>query len=471
MPVSSNKSRIEHILVLMLENRSYDHMFGYLPNGEGLSGKEYNLVDPLDPNSEKVYVSNTSGYVTATNPSHDVIDVEKQMYGEVGRIVHPAPMNGFVKVQIEAAKGDVEEGKKIMECFDPERIPALTTLAREFVLCDRWHSSVPGPTWVNRFYVHAATSDGVSRDDPKHLYEMKTIFDVLSENGFTWNVYFGDIPQSLILQHQADRWDHFKEFHRFHKDLERGELATYTFIEPRFINFHHWKATDQHPPHDVRLGEYLIAEVYDALRLSRFWETSLLVVLYDEHGGFFDHVSPPDPVPNPDGKVAVDPPFDFKRLGVRVPAVLISPWVEKGQVDSTVYEHASVPATIRALFGFPEALTARDRMANTFEKNLSRSTPRTDAPMALPVPGKPSEIRHHRQLLRSGNLEQRVRRWLYREEKSLEPLSSFQQSLVEMVDRLNEDAKTDVPPLAAKALREYDAAVHVYDSLKRFLRR
>lgn len=159
--MSANKSPIEHIVVLMMENRSYDHMLGYLPNGHGLTGKEYNLVDPADATSEKVYVSNRSGYVTATNPAHDVVSIEKQVYGGLGQIIDPAPMNGFVKVQIETAKGNVEEGKKIMECFDPVKIPALTTLAREFVLCDHWHSSVPGPTWLNRFFVHSATSDGV----------------------------------------------------------------------------------------------------------------------------------------------------------------------------------------------------------------------------------------------------------------------------------------------------------------------
>jgi hypothetical protein len=111
-------------------------MLGYLPNGHGLTGEEYNLVNPADSKSEKVYVSNRSGYITATNPSHDVVSVERQEYGEFGQIVHPAPMNGFVMVQIETAKGDMEEGKKIMECFDPVKIPALTTLAREFVLCD-----------------------------------------------------------------------------------------------------------------------------------------------------------------------------------------------------------------------------------------------------------------------------------------------------------------------------------------------
>jgi phospholipase C len=467
--MSATKSPVEHIVVLMMENRSYDHMLGYLPNGHGLTGKEYNLVNPANPTSEKVYVSNRSGYVTATNPSHDIVSIEKQVYGATSQIVDPAPMNGFVKVQIDTAKGDVEEGKKIMECFDPAKIPALTTLAREFVLCDRWHSSVPGPTWLNRFFIHAATSDGVSFDDPRHLYKMKTIFDALFESGLTWNVYYGDIPQCLILQHRGDALGHFKRFHKFHEDVQAGELAAYTFIEPRFINFRHWKANDQHPPHDVRLGEYLIAEVYETLRASRYWEKSLLVVLYDEHGGFFDRVPPPDHVPSPDGKVGVNPPFEFTRLGVRVPAVIVSPWVEKGQIDSTLYEHASLPATVRTMFGLPDALNARDRAANTFERNLSRSTPRTDAPMSLPVPGQPDEIRHHRRLLRAGALEQWLRGLVSRGQESQEPLTLYQKSLVELADRLNEEAQSGLSPRADKILREHEAAVHVQESLARFM--
>ena len=158
-----NHTLIEHVIVLMLENRSYDHMLGYLPNGHGLKGDEFNLVDPSDPASERVLVSNKADYISA-NPGHDFESVEIQLYGQAGAIVDPAPMNGFVTAHIEEEKGNVELGKKIMECFDPERLPALTTLAREFCVCDRWFSAVPGPTWLNRFFAHSATSDGMIID-------------------------------------------------------------------------------------------------------------------------------------------------------------------------------------------------------------------------------------------------------------------------------------------------------------------
>lgn len=463
------KFTIEHLIVLMLENRSYDHMLGYLDRGEKLSGTEYNLVDPAQPGSEKIYVSDTCGYITQPNPSHDVVSVEKQEYGQVGKIIDLAPMSGFVEVQTETARGNLELGKKIMQCFYPENIPALTTLAREFVLCDHWHASVPGPTWPNRFFAHAATSDGMCSDDARHSYQMKTIFDSLSQNGVTWNVYYGDIPQSILLKHEEDKLGHFKMFHTFFEDLENGTLAAYSFIEPRFIDFLRWKATDQHPPHDVRLGEYLIAEVYDTLRFSSYWEKSLLVVLYDEHGGFYDHVPPPNKVPNPDGKVSVNPPFDFTRLGVRVPAVLVSPWVERGRVDSTLYEHASIPATLRNLFNLPRSLTARDQAANTFEKNLSRSSPRHDALTILPVLGDQAEIKQLRKLLHVDAHAQALLHKLSGEDESHAPLTLYQQSLVELADRLNNEARANLPPQAGLINHEHAAALHIHESITRFL--
>jgi phospholipase C len=459
---------IEHVIVLMLENRSYDHLLGYLPNGHGLTGDEFNLVDPADPTSERVRVSNTADYISI-DPAHDFVSVEKQLYGAARHVVDPAPMNGFVAAHIEEAKGDVALGKKIMECFDPARLPALTTLAREFCVCDRWFSAVPGPTWLNRFFVHAATCDGMIIDTAKHNYKMKTIYDALGKNGLSWNIYYGDMPQSIVLQHHWRMLNRFKRFEKFYVDIEKGELAAYTFIEPRYFNLHEWKANDQHPPHDMRLGEYLIAEVYDTLRSSPYWEKSLLVVTYDEHGGFFDRVSPPELVPSPDGKKSRHPPFDFTRLGLRVPTILVSPFVEKGAVDSIIYEHSSLPATLKTLFNLPEGLTARDKAANTFEKNLSCCTPRSDTPLTLPVPGEPEESPSHRELLRTDALEKWRRGEVNQAAVSHTPITAFQESLVELGHLLNKQAHAKAPAVPIKT--EHEAAIHIHESLAHFLER
>ena len=423
----------------------------------------------LTQTSEKVFVSKTAGYLTDTaDPSHEFESVQAQLYGDPGKVVDPAPMDGFVKAGIQSAKGDVAAGKRVMECFNPEALPTLSTLAQEFCVCTRWFAAIPGPTWPNRLFIHTATSDGAAANDALHLNSMRTIYDSLEEAGLTWRVYFNDIPQCLALDHLWGRLDHFKAFEDFHEDIGRGDLANYTFIEPRYFDFLEWKASDQHPPHDIRIGEYLIAEIYETLRASQLWESSLFVVLYDEHGGFFDKVSPPTGVPNPDGKVSQNPPFDFTRLGVRVPAVLVSPWIEKGSIDPTPYEHSSLAATLKALFGLPEFLTARDKAASTFEKNLSRSTPRDDTPVTLPMPGDPAEARRHRDLMRTGVLPELLGQAAGSGSKPAARLAEHHQMLLGLVGRLNLSFGKPAPAPAGPQ-SEHDAAVHILNSIKRLL--
>jgi phospholipase C len=470
-PQEKESYLVEHVVVLMLENRSFDHMLGYLPHAGALSGDESNPLDPLDPDSERVHVTDQATYVSAIDPAHDFVSVTGQLFGHQDRVLDPAPMNGFVKACIEQAQGDVAIGKQIMDCFDPDKLPALRTLAEEFCLCTQWFSSIPGPTWPNRFFVHAATSDGMITNDAKHDYGMQTIYDSLAAEGLSWTIYHGDMPQSLILRHLWDNPGRFRGLERFHRDVENGDLAHYSFIEPRYFDLLEWKANDQHPPHDVRFGEYLIAEIYETLRNSKLWEKSLLIVLYDEHGGFFDRVPPPGPVPNPDGKTSQDPPFDFTRLGIRVPAILVSPLIEKGQVDSTRYEHASIPATVKNLFDLPAYLTARDKAANTFEKNLSRATPRTDTPATLPLPGTAEEIRHHRQLIRTSSAQADVAATAEHPQASQAPLSEFQLTLAEVADILNRQAQPQMQARTAQLRTEHEGAVHVQESLARFKQR
>jgi hypothetical protein len=191
------------------------------------------------------------------------------------------------------------------------------------------------------------------------------------------------------------------------------------------------------------------------------------VVLYDEHGGFYDKVSPPTGVPNPDGKVSQNPAFDFTRLGVRVPAVLASPWIEKGSVDPTPYEHSSLAATLKALFGLPGFLTARDKAANTFEKNLSRTTPRADAPVALPMPGDPAEARRHRGLMRNGPLADLLEQAAGSGPKPAAQLAEHHQMLLSLSERLKGGLAQTLPALVGQS--EHDAAVNILNSVKRFL--
>jgi phospholipase C len=384
---------IRHVVVLMLENQSFDRLLGYLDLGdptqrlEGLTGAEVNPVaPPTDMTPVPVQrVSTPSVYVTEFDLGHDFEDVNEQLFAERAPSGASAPTNtGFV---LNYARQDGpdgrplgDRGREVMRCLDPALVPVLTTLARSFTVCDHWFSSVPGPTWPNRFFLHAGTAKGVL-ETPEIFgqfvsqfwtspYDMPTIFENLAERGLTWTVYFDDYAQAFALRRLHPFGDRFQRYERFAQDVEHGTLPTYAFIEPRSFSAPGYPANDQHPPHHLLDGERLIADVYDTLRADdAIWRKSLMLVLYDEHGGFYDHVPPPRAVP-PDSTRARRSGFEFDRLGVRVPAILVSPWVAEGRVDHTIYDHTSVPATIKTMFGLPSFLTARDAAANTFDRNF-----------------------------------------------------------------------------------------------------
>jgi len=193
--------------------------------------------------------------------------------------------------------------------------------------------------------------------------------------------------------------ERFRPFEEFETTAREGKLSNYTFLEPKYFSTDNGShATDQHPSHDVALGEQLMAKVYKILRASPQWNNTALLITYDEHGGFYDHQPTPfNDIPNPDGKDSKYPPFNFTQLGVRVPAVLISPWINQGTLlrgnntgptPSSQFSHSTVPATIKELFNLPTPfLTNRDAWAATFESAfLNRTSPRTDCPTEVPTP-------------------------------------------------------------------------------------
>ena len=365
---------------------------------DGLSGNETVPMDPADSASKRVPVTCDANYrgdfnldpndpKTFIDPGHDVANVHEQLFrgSSDGK-----PINqGFIWDYQQQGSNTPQHAQNIVKCFTPDKLPVLTTLAREFAVCDRWFASVPGPTWPNRLFIHAATSAGqIDNNLHEGGYNIDTIYDRLEEANISWRIYFHDFPQSLALDHLQGDFilkKRFKLFDDFLDDARTGNLPAYAFIEPRYTDFLFLKANDQHPPHDVALGEYLIADVYEAIRSSPQWEQSLLVILSDEDGGIYDHVPPPETV-NPDGKVSQQPPCNFDRLGVRVPAVLVSPYIEKGTIENTQdYDHTSLLATVEKRFNI-QPLTERDKNANTVEGVLNRTTPRDDAPATLPRP-------------------------------------------------------------------------------------
>ncbi|HEV2273355.1 MAG TPA: alkaline phosphatase family protein [Acidobacteriaceae bacterium] len=407
-------SKVEHVFVLMLENRAFDHMLGFSAisgtdaatgaptQSAGLSGTEANSF------SGKSYqVSHPADYAMAVDPGHEFLDVLCQLSGPAARYPsggsYPAiDGSGFVAsyaATCAAAKQQRDPGE-ILKCYGPEQLPVLNALAREFALCDGWHASMPGPTWPNRLFVHAASSGGLDHSPTNAeiaLWEVLngfslrngTIFDRLAAQGFTRRLYAGD-SFPMISALKGIQLGDVRDYQHFAQDLAANVFPyDYIFIEPSYCLEDDFRgSTSEHPLADVTRGEGLIKSVYEAIRNSPHWSSSLLIVTWDEHGGFFDHAVPPaaaapgDTVP---GQGNNRYGFTFELLGPRVPAVVISPWIPKNIVDHRIYDHASIPATLEALFGLP-AMTARDKAANTVLPLLTLDTFRTDSPSTLPDP-------------------------------------------------------------------------------------
>jgi phospholipase C len=416
---------VDHIFVLMLENRSIDQMLGFArlrgtdadggrPTSlEGLSGAESN---PGPTSGSSIKVTTPSEYVAPADPCHEFPDVQEQLCGSGGTYSSPTQPPGGVDPNINlsgfvtsfARKYPKADPATPMKCFAPAQLPVLTTLAQQFAVCDHWFSSLPGPTWPNRFFVHAATSGGLDHSPslPKEFSSMAggaykfangTIYDLLDNGKLDWAIYTGDdFPQALHMEGMTKNLAKFRPLRNFKKELKAPNFSkSYVFIEPDWHPFTHFKGgTSQHPLDDVTGGEALIKEVYEAIRSSPVWESSMLVITYDEHGGFFDHVAPPTTVEPGDAQIDPDSNrngFNFRQLGVRVPAVVVSPLIGKGVIDHRVYDHSSVPATIEGIFGLTN-LTLRDKEAARLDTLLTLHDPRSDAPVTLPEPANSGGI-------------------------------------------------------------------------------
>lgn len=376
---------IERLVVLMLENRSFDHLLGFLkrenPKINGLTGNETN--PPARDNRPDVRVSDAAGDVQDLDPDpgHDFEDVTRQIFGTLDTS-QPATMNGFVQDYALVSKDPIH-GENIMRCFKAQTLPILSTLAMQYGVCDRWFSSVPGSTIPNRMFVHGASSAGSgSQDAVVAPFLLKTIFESFGPNTpHTYKIYTSGasilMANKYLVQHQAKFADYDIQFEA---DALHGNLPAYTFIEPKYDDDDNGNfASSQHPDFPVDRGERLIADVYSILTKSPKWKSTLLLITYDEHGGIYDHVVPPTVTCKPENAHLPVPPtgppynFDFTRLGIRVPAVFVSPCIPPGTIiNDQDYEHSSVVATVRKLF-CPDTtpLTWREAQAATFENVLT----------------------------------------------------------------------------------------------------
>lgn len=422
MPPKPPETRIKHIVVLMLENRSFDHVFGFFPPSAGqkienLTGSNSNLSNLLDPTKPasndnptfKVGENAPFAVHDKDGPPHSFHAVCLQLCNNIDgpSAANPVKNNGFIRAYKDdllrrTHKIDAAQVGEVMQSFAPSQLPAINQLAKEFCLCDRWFCEVPGPTMPNRMYIHAATSEGYVHNDFGRDFTSKTIYELIQQKGLTWCTYFHDLNEVLQFKKLGHDPKQFRRFpDRWAADVTSGELPNYVFILPRFNNKKATQgkpasmANSQHAPEDVRFGEHLIADVYDALASnSQLFAETALIVTYDEHGGFFDHISPgraPNPdktnSPNPDDKANFKvPSFSFDRLGLRVPAVIVSPWIKPGIILNRSLQHTSVIKTATELFGLDGPLNDRDKSALSFGDLFSQ------LPSARPPNQMPSKL-------------------------------------------------------------------------------
>lgn len=417
--------QIKHLVVVMMENRSFDNLLGFLyaknnnvppinipapasgvENGyDGLT-----VANPTSPfwnpsNPEyftsgaapvKVYATQpTTGANPFLAPNHDPREefdhITFQILGPEGWT--GPKMMGFLVDYQTTDPGHPPNANQIMECYSPEQVSVISQLARNFAVSDRWFCSMPNQTLPNRAFLHAGTSMGRVNNKPEPLYETQTIFEALEETGHSWRVYNDTILMSLVRLQFPQLWDpllqvHFRGFGEFEEDAAAGTLPEYSFVEPSF----QIQPNDQHPPHDVRLGEEFLLRVWKTVSTGKNWNNTLLVITFDEHGGCYDHVEPPPATPPDAASNPGEEGFRFDRYGVRVPTLLISPYIEAGTVfrspTAVPYDHTSILATLRDWLQIPEEKmlpSKRVKEAPTFGNVLTRSTARLELPVIAPT--------------------------------------------------------------------------------------
>lgn len=452
--VKNKTDLYDNVVVLMLENRSFDNLLGYLyedgvPNGNEFEGLQKGTYDMPIPSR-----ANESQYVTISpyeavdyhqpfpDPGEEYQHINTQLFNTVdsfnigkaaikmtspynlpNTIPNIAPMNGFVNDYYNKLQGmneslykypTYEQYSVIMQCFKPKQIPVLSTLAKEFAVFDHWHCSVPSQTWCNRAFWHSGTSAGFvinpteegeesllqdttnMFDWMRQMWNKPTLFTRMKDKNVSSKIYCDTkleckIPISLTqlingFYHTPDA----VELKHFYDDIKEKKLPQYSFIEPNYLGQHN----DQHPSASIKSeaqvgtvlsGEKLIYDIYMAIKTSEYYkDRTLLIITYDEHGGCFDHVSPPKSI-QPEEGIQGQSEFTFERLGLRVPMVMISSYIAKNTIVNDTFEHTSFIRTMSKKWGL-DYLTLRDKNAFTFNSifsNQKREWPNIEEPKFL----------------------------------------------------------------------------------------
>jgi phospholipase C len=389
--IAARLDQIEHVVVVMLENRSFDHMLGYLSlpagqggkdrvNIEGLTGPAVNFNAYAGTNYPIHHLAATMFKGEAEDPDHSGASVDEQLRGGSQGFV-----SNFARISKQRAEQlnvPVPDAGLVMGYYTGDDLPVYDHLAAEYCVVDRWFSSVPGATWPNRLYSVAGRAAGSRDDVSPPIYALPSFVRYLDGCHVDWRWYSFDPgtlraidPQYRLSSHERFAFvdsrnlstlervvgELTEEGPSFLDDVAAERLPQVSWIDPRFKDLRVLgpDSNDDHPPSDVIAGQDLVLTIYHALSSAPTWKKTLLIITYDEHGGFYDHVAPP---------TAVDDDPQFRSLGVRVPALLISPFVTAGSSSSELvpdihFDHTSIIKTILTRFckanGQIPALSAR----------------------------------------------------------------------------------------------------------------
>jgi phospholipase C len=395
---------IDHVVVVMMENHSFDNYFGHLnqyANRTDIESAPAGASNP-DVNGQPV------PYVHADHPC--VLDPDHSWAG-TRREIHGGAMDGFAvanegynQAALPATSTDPSlwSGARVLTWYDQRDLPFYYQLASTFAIADHYHASVPGPTWPNRMFLMAGTSFGETTNQTPTLTSYAypsypiSVLDELEQKGVSWMLYSDGIPGAFVLHggdvYSMKRWTRpvVGTIAQFQADAAAGRLPAVSFVDPNLLSeLMAGAGTDEHPPGDVQEGELFVSQVVQAVTTSPQWSHLALFVTHDEHGGFYDHVAPP-PACAPDGIAPILDPTDttqggFDLYGVRVLLIAVSPYAKPAYVGHHVYDHTSIARFIEARFDLP-ALTARDANAEALTDLFDFSTPAFATPPSLTAP-------------------------------------------------------------------------------------
>lgn len=365
---SPNSAGFEHVVVVMMENRSFDHFFGWM---QGANGQQAGLTfkDSAGGQHPTHYLPPDYQGCGFLDPGHSYTDGRVQYNG--------GACDGFL---FDASDSDPANGKPnqandifAIGYYGQSDLPFLGAAGPAFTVCDNYFCGIMAETYPNRFYMHAAQTDRLVNNS--NTSTLPTIWDRLEAKGLSGRYYFSDVP--FLALWGTTYANISKPFSQFLIDAQNGTLPNVAYIDPRFEDEDSGTSGDDHPHADIRDGEVFLNQIYNAITSSPNWSKTVVIINFDEWGGFFDHVPPPlAPIP-PASKAAGDPDG---RLGFRVPCVIISPYAQRNFIAHSQYDHTSILKMIEWRFGL-QSLTVRDQTANNLAEVLNFAAPNVTAPV------------------------------------------------------------------------------------------